>query len=163
MAAQSLRDGYRTLSDRKNLPSLARYYELVGNGFANAGAPSAADAFSALKSAIAADRSLESAYVGELEPKYEQLSAKAALAFATRNQLEAALSAIHIAESAGVGAGTVGAARQKLDQKASELYSKALKEQDSNPRDAKAIAKKILGFVDAKSSWYAKAQALLSA
>jgi hypothetical protein len=163
-AAQSLRDGYKNMSatERKNLPSLAKYYEWVGNGFAVGSSTRATDAFSALSTAIAADRNLEGAYIAELEPKQQALSAKAALSFAINGQLESALSAIHIAESAGIGAGTVQAARVKLDQKAADLYGKATAEKDANPKDAKALARQILRFVDQKSPWYAKAEALLS-
>jgi hypothetical protein len=163
-AAQSLRDGYKNMSasERKNLPSLAKYYEWVGNGFSVGSSARATDAFSALSTAIAADRNLEGAYIAELEPKQQALAAKAALSFAINGQLESALSAVHIAESAGVGAGTVQIARVKLDQKAAELYNKANAEKDSTPKDAKALARQILRFVDQKSSWYAKAQALLS-
>jgi outer membrane biosynthesis protein TonB len=163
-AAQSLRDGYKNMSavERKNLPSLAKYYDWVGNGFLVGSSSRATDAFAALSTAIAADRNLEGAYIAELEPKQQALAAKAALSFAISGQLESALSAIHIAESAGVGAGTVQAARSKLDQKASELYNKASAEQESNPKDAKALARQILRFVDQKSIWYAKAQSLLA-
>jgi hypothetical protein len=162
-AVQLLRDGYKGMStsERKNLPSLAKYYELVGLGFNVSSATNAADSFNILTMAIAADRNLESAYVSELTPKLQAASAKAALAYVIRSQLENALSAVHVAESAGVGLETVALVRKKLDQKAAELYAKANTERDSNPKDAKQLAHRIMGFVDQQSPWYAKAQSLL--
>jgi hypothetical protein len=141
------------------LRSLATYYALVNNGFA-ANPANSTGAYQALSSAISADRNLEGAYIGELEPKLQQIAAKAALAFALKGQLEQALSAVHLAESSGQNLGTANSARLKLDQKAAELYQKASDEKDSNPKESKALAHRITSFVDQKSPWFAKAQAL---
>ncbi len=137
-------------------------YSKLGRAMAQGTAPAtrATDAFEALRSAQNYDRNLGNAFDGEIQTKLAQVAPKAALLYVANKNYPAARSAMVVAQQFGASE-SVKLVAQKLESAAGELYGEAMKEQSSNPAAAKDKLRQITTIVDAKSTWYQKAQKAL--
>jgi len=153
-AAKKADDG-----DARELRRTADTYAKLGRALSQGTAPAtkSTDAFEALRQAQAYDRNLGSAFDDEIQTKLAQVAPKAALSYMAAKNYPSARSAVIAAQQFGASE-SVKLVSQKLESVAGELYNTGMRELANNPSSAKEKFRQIKTIVDAKSTWYQKAQ-----
>jgi hypothetical protein len=145
--------------DAKELRRTSDIYAKLGRALAQGTAPAtkSTEAFEALRQAQNYDRNVGSAFDGEIQSKLAQVAPKAALSYVASKNWQAARSAMLIAQQFGASE-SVKIVAQKLESAAGEIYNEGVRELASNPTAAKEKFRQVKAMVDAKSTWYQKAQ-----
>jgi hypothetical protein len=146
-------------SEARQLRRTSDMYTKLGRALAAGTAPAtkSTEAFEALRQAANYDGNVGNAFDGEINSKLAQVAPKAALSYMAAKNYSAARSAVLVAQQFGASK-SVELVSSKLESGAGDLYNEAMRELDSNPSGAKEKFRQIKSIVDAKSSWYQKAQ-----
>jgi outer membrane biosynthesis protein TonB len=164
-AAKVLSDAARSADedDAKQLRLKAERYIQLGKTFAQGTAPAqkAHVAFEFLQQASNYDRNVGNAFDAEIQQKLAAVAPKAAASYLAQAQYAKARTALIQAQRLGSSDSTLPVVKQKLEAVAGELYNEASKEMSSNPTSAREKLKTLKTYVDPKSSWAQKADALL--
>jgi hypothetical protein len=164
-AAKVLADAARSASDdeAKGLRLKSDKYAQLGKVYAQGTAPAQKPnvAFEYLRQASNYDRNLGNAFDSDLQTRLAAVAPKAAVAYLAQQKYEGARSALIVAKQLGSTDSNLQLVKQKLEAVAGELYNEAAKEIGSNPTAAREKLRQLKTYVDAKSSWAVKADALL--
>jgi pSer/pThr/pTyr-binding forkhead associated (FHA) protein len=164
-AAKVLAEAARGASDdeAKGLRLKSDKYAQLGKVYAQGTAPAqkANVAFEYLRQASNYDRNLGNAFDSDLQTRLAAVAPKAAVAYLAQQKYEGARSALIVAKQLGSTDSNLQLVKQKLEAVAGDLYNEAAKEIGSDPTAAKEKLRKLKTYVDAKSTWAVKADALL--
>jgi hypothetical protein len=149
--------------EAKGLRLKADKYAQLGKVYAQGTAPAQKPnvAFEYLRQASNYDRNLGNAFDSDLQTRLAAVAPKAAVAYLAQQKYEGARLALIVAKQLGSTDSNLQLVKQKLEAVAGELYNEAAKEIGSDPTSAKEKLRKLKTYVDSKSTWAVKADALL--
>ncbi len=164
-AARVLSDAAKRVDEdeAKQLRLKSEKYLQLGKTYAQGTAPAAKAnvAYEFLQQASNYDRNLGNAFDADIQQKLAAVAPKAAIAWFAQQQYAKARSALITAQRLGSNDANLPIVKQKLEGVARDLYEEAAKEMSSNPTSAKEKLRQVKSYVDAKSQWAVKADALL--
>lgn len=164
-AAKVLADAARNADDddAKDLRLKSDKYAQLGKVYSQGTAPAAKPnvAFQFLRQASNYDRNLGNAFDSDIQTRLAAVAPKAAISYLAQQKYTDARSAMIVAKQLGSTDSNLQLVRQKLDAVAGELYNEAAKEMSSNPSAAKEKLRQVKSYVEPKSTWAVKADALL--
>jgi len=149
--------------DAKGLRLKSDKYAQLGKVYAQGTAPAQKPsvAFEYLRQASNYDRNLGNAFDSDIQTRLAAVAPKAAVSYFAQQKYADSRSAMIVAKQLGSTDSTLNLLRQKLEGVAGDLYNEAAKEMSSNPSAAKEKLRQVKSYVEPKSTWAIKADALL--
>jgi hypothetical protein len=134
---------------------LAKNYNVAMNG-------NPTSAFGALRAAIGYDKSLDQAFVPELEDRISKVAPSAVSAFLAKENWEEARKVLNYCDANAISNSTTELAKKELVSQAQDMVKEAKRELATDADAAKEKLKRVLRFMPAGSAQYAAATEALA-